>query len=119
MSVRNPRIRLISFRLSDDEYQALHRVCEVQQVRSVSEFVRTSICWIASNADRLPPDFFGPPAVGTVLGPDLESETLRLKSGAKGMATDFASAVVYLNRRTDALDREIRRLGLLLRRPAG
>lgn len=117
MSVRNPRTRLISFRLSEDEYRALQCLCDAQEARSLSEFVRTSICWVACNADQLPADFFRLHAAGMALRPVMESETLSLEPGVDGMGERLASAVLHLNRRTDALDREIRRLGLLLRRP--
>ena len=117
MSVRHPRNRLISFRLSEDEYRALQGVCDAQQARSLSEFVRTSICWIACNADQMPEEFFRLHPAGMGLRSSAESETLPLEPGASGVGEDFASVVVHLNRRTDALDREIRRLGLLLRRP--
>lgn len=116
MSVRNPRTRLISFRLSEDEYRALQGVCDAQQARSLSEFVRTSVCWIACNADQLPEEFFRLHPAGMIRAA-AESETLSLDLDANGIKEDFASVVVHLNRRTDALDREIRRLGLLLRKP--
>lgn len=114
MSVRNPRTRLISFRLAEDEYQALQNVCDAQQARSLSEFVRTSICWIAYNADQLPADFFKLHPAG--IGLRAESDG-RLESEPDGIEERLASAVVHLNRRTDALDREIRRIGLLFRKP--
>jgi hypothetical protein len=116
MSVRNPRTRLISFRLSEDEYQALQSLCDAHEARSLSEFVRTSICWISYNADQLPAGFFRLHLAGMALRSVVESETLSLEPGGDGMGDRLASAVVHLNRRTDALDREIRRLGMLLRR---
>ena len=117
MSVRNPRTRLISFRLAEDEYQALQNVCDAQQARSLSEFVRTSICWIAYNADQLPADFFKLHPAGMTLRAVAENETRFPESDNDGMEDRLASAVVHLNRRTDALDRELRRISLLFRRP--
>ena len=117
MSVRNPRTRLISFRLSEDEYRALQSVCDAQEARSLSEFVRNSICWIAYNADQLPPDFFRLHPAGMSFRPGVDCDVLSLETpGGDGMEEKLASAVVHLNRRTEALDREIRRLGLLFRR---
>ncbi len=117
MSVRNPRTRLISFRLAEDEYQALQSVCDSQQARSLSEFVRTSICWIAYNADQLPADFFKLHPAGMTTRPPADTEPLFLEPEPERIEARLANAVVHLNRRTDALDREIRRIGLLFKRP--
>jgi hypothetical protein len=38
------RRRLISFRLSDDEYAGLKRLCEERGAGSLSEFVRANVC---------------------------------------------------------------------------
>jgi hypothetical protein len=43
MSVLNPRNRLVNFRLSDVEYEALQAACHTQGARSLSEFARTAI----------------------------------------------------------------------------
>jgi len=54
MPVRNPMSRLISFRLSESEFQALQSVCDAQEARSLSDFVRTTVRWIAYNPAQLP-----------------------------------------------------------------
>ena len=46
------RSRLISFRLSEEEFESIRAVCESQGVRSVSAFVRWCIVWVLSNWDR-------------------------------------------------------------------
>ena len=117
MSVRNPRTRLISFRLSDDEYQALQSVCEAHEARSLSEFVRAGICWIAYHADQLPKDLFGlHPSPPLAKAAAAEVETLPEEPVQEEPGDRLAEAVVHLHRRTEALDREVRRLSLLLKR---
>jgi hypothetical protein len=117
MSVRNPRTRLISFRLSEDEYRALQSLCDAHEARSLSEFVRAAICWIAYNAEQLPRDFFKLHPATITLRPVTESEALSPEPVRDGTVDPIADAVVNLNRRTDALDRELRRLSFLLKRP--
>jgi hypothetical protein len=42
------RRRLISFRLSEDEYAGLKRLCVEHGARSLSEFVRANVCVMLS-----------------------------------------------------------------------
>ena len=118
MSVRNPRTRLISFRLSDDEYRALQSLCDAHEARSLSEFVRAGICWIAYHSDQLPKDLFGlHPATAVLKAAAAASGALQPEPGGDEDGGDrLAEAVVHLHRRTEALDREVRRLSLLLTR---
>jgi hypothetical protein len=44
MGVLKRRTRLISFRLSDEEYQALVEMTNLQNARSISDFSRTALC---------------------------------------------------------------------------
>src|SRR5262245_40176439 len=43
MGILKRRTRLISFRLSDDEYQALLEITAIQGARSISDFSRTAL----------------------------------------------------------------------------
>jgi hypothetical protein len=54
MSVIKRKNRMISFRLSDEEYDALRTVCESHGVRSVSDFARLAIENLIAG-DGLPP----------------------------------------------------------------
>ena len=47
------RRRLISFRLSEEEYEALQRLCAAQGARSLSDFVRSSVCTLLQTRDPL------------------------------------------------------------------
>ena len=44
MGVLKRRTRLVSFRLSDDEYDALLEMTATQGARSISDFSRTALC---------------------------------------------------------------------------
>jgi hypothetical protein len=44
MGVLKRRTRLISFRVSDDEYRALVEMTNLQNARSISDFSRTAVC---------------------------------------------------------------------------
>ena len=94
MRVRAPMSRLISFRVSEGDYQALQRLCDAQEARSLSDFVRVFVQEIACSAPQLPQE-----------------------SPGNGWTSRLARDVVHLNRKTDALDREIQRLKLLLEKP--
>lgn len=43
MSVINPRNRLVNFRLSEAEFEALRQKCGSTGARSISEFARTAV----------------------------------------------------------------------------
>jgi hypothetical protein len=47
-----PRTKLVTFRLSEEEYEHLRAVSEARGARSVSEFVRSSLAWILENCER-------------------------------------------------------------------
>ena len=47
-----PRTKLVTFRLSAEEYEHLLAVSEARGARSVSEFVRSSLGWILENCER-------------------------------------------------------------------
>jgi hypothetical protein len=43
MSVLKPRNRLINFRLTEEEFEYLHRACHDQGARSISDFARSAV----------------------------------------------------------------------------
>lgn len=43
MSVLRPRTRIVNFRLSDEEFRTMGRVCEASGARSLSDFARTAV----------------------------------------------------------------------------
>ena len=50
--VMQARTKLVTFRLSEDEYEHLRAVSAARGARSVSEFVRSSVAWIVENCER-------------------------------------------------------------------
>ena len=53
MGVLKPRTRLVSFRISDDEYQALVKITAAQGARSISDFSRSALCEALKNSNPL------------------------------------------------------------------
>jgi hypothetical protein len=52
MTVNKPRSRMISVRLSEDEYVALQRLCIVTGARSVSDLTRDAMQSLLNQVDR-------------------------------------------------------------------
>jgi len=57
MTVLKPRTRMISVRLSEEEYTALRRLCSVTGARSVSDLTRDAMRVLLNGANRV--DVFG------------------------------------------------------------
>jgi predicted DNA-binding transcriptional regulator YafY len=51
MSVINPRNRLVNFRLSEAEFEALRVACQAMGARSISEFARSAVLEKMSQSD--------------------------------------------------------------------
>lgn len=52
MTVLKPRKRMISVRLSEEEYSALRRLCSMTGARSVSDLTRDSMRVLLNGANR-------------------------------------------------------------------
>lgn len=52
MTVLNPRSRMISVRLSEEEYSALRRLCSITGARSVSDLTRDAMRVLLNGAGR-------------------------------------------------------------------
>ena len=52
MTVLNPRSRMISIRLSEEEYSALRRLCSVTGARSVSDLTRDAMRALLDGSER-------------------------------------------------------------------
>ena len=74
--VLKPRVRMVSFRLSEEEYDTLQNLCLSEGARSVSELARSTVC--------------------------------------RALGVSNGSPVVTLEKRVQELDREIKRLSLLV-----
>jgi hypothetical protein len=49
MTVAKPKNRMISFRLSDEEYEHLVNLCETQSARSLSDLARSAMQSLIAN----------------------------------------------------------------------
>ena len=106
MSVLKPRIRLTTFRLSEEEYERLKAVAGAEGARSLSDFVRSGICWLVSSNNRELLHLIasaGVPMCGTNL-------TLPPASGTHYLETPPEHTIALLNSRIEALAGEVRRL---------
>jgi uncharacterized protein (DUF1778 family) len=54
MPVLKRRSRIVSFRLSQEEYDALKDTCITQGARSISDFARSAACRLARNGNGFP-----------------------------------------------------------------
>jgi hypothetical protein len=52
MTVPNPRSRMVSVRLSEEEFMALRRVCSTTGARSVSELTREAMRAVLRDVNR-------------------------------------------------------------------
>jgi hypothetical protein len=50
------RSRMVSFRLTEEEYDRLHQLCYVQGIRSVSDLARAGINLLLQQPDRATPE---------------------------------------------------------------
>jgi hypothetical protein len=50
------KTRMVSFRLSEEEYTRLHRICFAQGLRSVSDLARAGINMLLQQPDRATPE---------------------------------------------------------------
>lgn len=120
MSVLNPKTRLVSFRLSQEEYSELCALCSEQRARSISDFVRDSMHWILGRADesRYPSPGRDPLHRFMDAQPTPASRPGVSYLGRTTAQFDFsalADMLVDLHRRTEALDRQVHNLALLIR----
>jgi hypothetical protein len=52
--VLKPRVRMVSFRLSEEEYDGLKNLCLSEGARSVSELARSTICRLLGSPNGSP-----------------------------------------------------------------
>lgn len=117
MSILTPKTRLVSFRLSQEEYDGLRALCHAQRARSMSDFVRDTMNSILDRWEKASAET-AEPADGPGLGARRERREMppqavpqdetRREMGA------LSDMLWSLHRRTEALDRQVSRLFLLL-----
>jgi hypothetical protein len=52
MTIKNPRSRMISIRLSEEEYVGLKRLCSITGARSVSDLTRDAMRVVLNGVNR-------------------------------------------------------------------
>ncbi len=114
MPVRHPKTRLVSFRLSEPEYQALQNLCEARDASSLSDLVRATVRRVAHDGDSSHPRVAGTTRAERLLQPVAEDAGVQVEPDGDDWKAAIAKEVLKLGRKTDVLDREIRRLSLLI-----
>jgi hypothetical protein len=80
MPVFNPRSRVVSFRLSEEEYEGLLEICLSHGARSISDFARIATCrYLRGSAGDAPEPL-------SSLVRELKTEVTRLDSELKRLA---------------------------------
>jgi hypothetical protein len=114
MSVLSPKTRLVSFRVSEKEYEELRVLCMAQQARSLSDFVRDSMQRYIHPADppRSAYPAEGPHALFQVQPITYGRRTAAYPQQETAMQSIAAltDMMLALHRRTEALDRQVNRL---------
>jgi hypothetical protein len=110
MSVLRPRARLISFRVSDEEYERVRAVCGAHGARSLSDFVRSAICWIVGNSNRGLLELIATANYSIAPGLGLR------RSEYAGGATTGGDPVTALEGRLDSLTHELQDLSRQIRK---
>jgi hypothetical protein len=113
MGILNPRSRLITFRVADWEYEALRSISLASGARSLSEFIRSTVCCLLDSDSQSPLTLnsFGVPAVLTQLR--RPGSGLRQEENTDEAVRVLTGVVMALHRKTDALARVIKQSGLL------
>jgi Arc/MetJ-type ribon-helix-helix transcriptional regulator len=113
MPVRDPKTKLISVRLSESEYRALQTLCESREERSLSDFVRRSLQQLAGGQEQIDHNNRLHHA-GAPRGLAAHNDIPYTEVDRDGFGATVTKAILELNRRTEALDRRVRRLGLMM-----
>jgi hypothetical protein len=102
--------RLISFRVTEGQYERLRFLSSSYGAKSISRFVRWSITQLISNAERTVLDLLGMPAkVGTGAHEELRDElAAELPQLDRKRVEEYISeAIRRLSEKVDGIDREL------------
>lgn len=110
MGVFSPRSRLITFRVADWEYEALRSVSLASGARSLSEFIRSTVCCLLDDSSQgtLTLKSSGVPAAFTQLKPRVSA--IHQEGNRDEAVRVLAGIVLVLHRKVDALTRVIKQL---------
>jgi hypothetical protein len=116
MSVANPRTRLISFRLSEQEYVRLQALCATQGARSLADFVRESVCWAMENCPQRGPQLVDKFPLRPSPAGGKAHTVFQSTSAARPLEAfeTLANLLLELQWKAESLDQEIRDMAMLL-----
>lgn len=120
MSILSPRNRLVSFRLSQREYEELQDLCLAQRARSLSDFVRDSMCRMIHQPEPARSGGYSADAARTLfevqpMGYGRQGAIYPQQESPMQSISALTDMLLTLHRRTEALDRQLNRLMFLMR----
>jgi len=117
MSILSPKCRLVSFRLTEEEYEELRSICQINKARTLSDFVRDSMCWMMKRRDmgahESPQQAHWDTAATQIRAPLSISEYLSKGEVAKEIQS-LTNMLLNLHRRTEVLGQQVDRLYVLM-----
>ncbi len=90
MAVFRRRTRVVSFRLSDDEYESLRQVSLAEGARSVSDYARVALCRLLG----------GPREAG---GDGIEAKVVQLDGQMQALQNELRHLQAMVGQRPEAL----------------
>lgn len=121
MSILIPKNRLVSFRLSQREYDELQALCTARRARSMSDLVRDTMHRMILHGDAGGPVPVGSETRGLLLGmPSVEyprygAASPQQQPGLQVIST-LTDMLLSLHRRTEALGRQVNHLTHLMQK---
>ncbi|MCC7176533.1 MAG: hypothetical protein IT159_15175 [Bryobacterales bacterium] len=114
MAVTNPRTHLVSFRLTENEYGQLQRLCNEQGARSLADLVRTLVCRFMDQSSSASSQHGRMPRLLSSPAPNPLSAGIEHDTNA-ATTENLVALLFYLRRDMEWLDQELRSLAGLLR----
>lgn len=118
MAVFSPKHRLISFRLSQSEYETLRAMASSDGAHSLSDFVRDCMCRVIRNRGAREKGIVGLDRVTGARSMPVEERNFNLNTDPSASATEIRiliEEIVALHKKTELLDGIVRELTLRLR----
>jgi len=113
------KTRLISFRLSDDEYECLHSLCSACGARSISDFLRATVRSLITINSPSVRGFAAEPTSAMFLGGLPHPRLLNTTDHSTSAVQALTEMVLTLHRKTDSLARSVNQLRVLIQPAPG
>ncbi|GEM_PF-6827758 len=115
MPILSPKCRLVSFRLTEEEYEELRAICQAYKARTLSDFVRDSMCWMMKQRVDAASDGQWSATLDKPIRPALQINDHLSKGEVAKEIEALTNMLLNLHRRTEVLGQQVDRLFLLMR----